>query len=168
MKPIHIAFAALLVFAAPAFAQHDHGGHQAPPAHGPSAYHGAPQAPDTHRNYSDQHGHSNAPHVDGNKWVGHDNGRNDPRYHLDHPWQHGQFRGGFGPGHEWRIAGGGPGRFWFNGWYWTVAPADMAYCNDWLWNSDEIILYDDPDHVGWYLAYNVRLGTYIHVEYLGT
>jgi len=174
MKPIQIAFATLLLLAVPAFAQrHEAGGgggqHQAIPSRGPAPTHAAaPQAAQPNRNYSDKAGHPNVPHVDGNKWVGHDTGRNDANYHMDQPYAHGRFTGGIGRGYTWHLGGGGPSRFWFNGWYWDVAAADMAFCDAWLWNSDDIVIYDDPDHPGWYLAYNVRLGTYVHVEYLGS
>jgi len=168
MKAYLGVLAAVLIATLPAVAQHPGGGHpSAPPSHGPSAFHGTPHPPEEHRDYQDKPGHPNAPHVDGNKWVGHDTGRDDAHYHLDHPWEHGHFTGGFGPDHRWRLAGGGPGRFWFGGFYFSVAPYDVAFCDGWLWDSDDVIIYDDPDHPGWYLAYNVRLGTYVHVEYLG-
>jgi hypothetical protein len=108
------------------------------------------------------------PHVDANdRWMGHDSGPADPHLHLDLPWEYGHFVGGFGTGRVFRLQGGSPERFWFNGFTFNVAPFEYQFVDDWRWNSDSIAIYEDPDHVGWYVAYNVRLGTYVHVMYRG-
>ena len=130
---------------------------------------GAPSAPARNARVPEQQGHPAAPHVDANtdRWVGHDGGKNNPTYHLDKPWEHGHFPGEIGASHVYRLGGGTRDRFRFNNFYFSVAAADFVDCADWLWDSDDIILYPDPDDIGWYLAYNVRLGTYVHVQYLG-
>jgi hypothetical protein len=100
--------------------------------------------------------------------VGHAAAPNDTHLHLDTPWAHGRFSGTIGPQHVWRLQGGDHNRFNVGGFFFQVAPYEDSYSNDWLWDSDDIVIYADPDHDGWYLAYNVRLGTYVHVMYLGS
>ncbi len=151
------------------------------PAHGPPAAparpaphvvapaRGAPAPQPPPRVIAEHPGHPNAPHVDveSGHWVGHETGRTDVNYHLDHPWEHGHFPGPIGANRIWRLTGGSPQRFGFGGYFFSVAPADFGFVNDWLWDTDDIVLYADPDHPGYYLAYNVRLGTYVHVLFLG-
>ena len=141
------------------------------PARGPAPTHNAPRrapAPQAQRTFRDQEGHPEAPHVhaENDRWIGHEG--HDARFHLDHPWEHGRFTGPIGAGHVWRLGGGSARRFGIGGFFFEVADPDLDYANNWLWDSDDIVIYDDPDDPGYYLAYNVRLGTYVHVLYLGS
>jgi len=148
------------------------GGHI--PAHGPAPARaskparGPERAAATENHIAmDRKGHPGVPHVDakGDRWVGHDSGRNDAHYNLAQPWAHGHFGGGFGS--AFALGGGNRERFWFGNFFWDVAPFDYNIVADWNWSGDQIVIYEDPDHIGWYLGYNPRLGTYAHVEYLG-
>ncbi|MGH9476325.1 MAG: hypothetical protein ACRD1C_08320 [Terriglobales bacterium] len=134
------------------------------PQHGPEPLSKKPALPEKNR----VSGHPTAPHVhaQGDVWVGRIPS-NGVRYHLDHPWEHGHFPGRIGASQIWRLEGGGPNRFYFGGYVFMVAAPDVHYCSNWLWNSDDIVLYDDPMQVGWYVAYDVRLGTWCHVQFLG-
>jgi hypothetical protein len=130
----------------------------------------AGQPDPSHHAFHDQEGHPEIPHVHPghDTWVGHNTGRTDMRYHLEHPWEHGHFTGGFGPRYVYRLRGGAPRRFAIEGQFFAVAPADFELAGDWDWDNDNIVLYADPDHDGFYLAYNSRLGTYVHVEFIGS
>jgi hypothetical protein len=132
------------------------------PQHGPGRVegHGAP--------HGERFG--GPPRVDERgRWLGHDGRNRGNHFVLAHPWAHGRFAGGFGPRHVFRLAGGGCDRFWFDSFAFSVSPYEvgLGFCNGWLWNRDQVVIYEDPTDVGWYLAYNVRLGRYLHVEYLG-
>jgi hypothetical protein len=88
---------------------------------------------------------------------------------LAHPWPHGRFRGPLGRGHVHRLSGWNAPRhrFQFAHSYFVIGEPDWVYLDDWNWGDDQIVLYGDPGHPGWYLAYNTRLGTYLHVQYDG-
>ena len=120
-------------------------------------------------NYAHAAGHPDAPHVDARNdtWVGHDTRVREAGLRLEHPWAHGHFGGVLGATHVYRLGGGDYRRFGFDGAFFSVAAVDCGYAGDWLWDSDDIVLYADPNDIGYYLAYNVRLGTYVHVEYIG-
>jgi hypothetical protein len=176
-----LSFALLVTLnATPALGQHrggDRGGGHFPsgPPRGPAPVRAAPPrpapavraAPGPERAAPAR---AERPHVEPNaRWVGHEGGRGDARYHVEHPWARGRFAGPIGRGHVYRLGGWEPGRhrFFFGSSFFLLAAADWAYADDWDWNADQIVLYDDPDHPGYYLAYNTRLGTYVHVTYDG-
>lgn len=116
-------------------------------------------------------GHVNdMPHVNHDQWFGH-HPPNDARFHLDQPFPHGRFAH-FGPTFRYQVNRIDPNlhRFWFpGGFYFDVAAADWPLCADWCWDcGDDFVVYEDSDHTGWYLLYNIHTGVYVHVQYMGT
>ena len=115
-------------------------------------------------------GHVNeTPHVNHDHWYGHE-AANDARFHLATPWEHGRFPH-VGPSyryaaqrfdeHAHRFWIAGSGSFEIAAWDWPLAA-------DWCWDcGDDFVIYDDPDHPGWYLVYNVHTGVYVHAQFIG-
>ena len=110
------------------------------------------------------------PHVNHDHWYGNDR-PNDPRYRPVHPpAPRGRFVR-FGPGYRYDIIriDRGLHRVWVpGGFFFQIAVWDWPLCEEWCWGcGDDFVIYEDPDHPGWYLLYNVHTGQYVHVEYLG-
>ena len=113
--------------------------------------------------------HPAAPHVhtDG-RWIGHDSEPGGPRSVPAPSVEHGRFPGRTGGGQvQVYVLRGQRERFDASGASFSVAPIDYEFCDNWIWHAESIAIYEDPVHNGWYLAYSVRLGTFVHVQYLG-
>lgn len=110
---------------------------------------------------------SAVPYVRNNVWYGHA-APNDARFPLAHPFQAGRF-GLTGPTHLYTVSRTdlGARRVWLPGGGFEIADWDWAVTAPWCWTCDDFVVYDDPDHPGWYLLYDVRLGEYVHATYLG-
>ena len=186
MRKQFILFLALALFIAiPAFGQQHHddrGGHSdnAPHQSAPPRGNGGhiPPAPaarsDRHADREGEHVEGgrvdNSHHVNNDHWYGHERA-DDPRFRMAHPFAHGRFEH-FGPGFRYNVlrVDRGSHRFWLpGGFYFQVAPWDWSECAAWCWDcGDDFVVYEDPDHLGWYLLYNVQTGAYVHVQYLGS
>lgn len=93
----------------------------------------------------------------------------DDRYRLARPFEFGRFRF-LGPRYRYpvvRIAIGSR-RVWLGGGFsFEIAAWDWPYAEPWCWQCDQFAIYVDPYHPGWYLLWDLRLGRYVHVRYLG-
>jgi len=115
-------------------------------------------------------GHVNeVPHVNHDQWYGHE-APNDQRFHVATPWAHGRFDR-VGPSYRYGVQrfDDHAHRFWIAGrGGFEVAAWDWSLAADWCWNcGDDFVIYDDPDHPGWYLVYNVHTGVYVHAQFIG-
>ena len=168
------------LLADPAFAQehppqHPEEHHQSVPRANQGHIPPAPPKAAPHQQYKrdDEH-HVNGsvdhnPHVNNDHWYGHDD-PSDKRYHQDHPFDHGHFSR-VGPTYRYNVVriDRDHHRFWFPGGFdFEVASWDWSLCADWCWDcGDDFVVYDDPDHAGWYLLYNIHTGVYVHILYMG-
>jgi hypothetical protein len=186
-NPLGLALAIALFATLPAFAQRDEKGHDQqkheeakhvdrnPPRANGGHIPPAPQArqdrqaPREAERFEDGR-ENHHPHVANDHFYGHESA-GDARFHIDHPYEHGRFER-FGPSYRYKVLrfDRDHHRFWFPGGFgFEIAPWDWAAASNWCWDcgADDFVVYDDADHVGWYMLYNVHTGVYVHVQYLG-
>ena len=168
-----IPVALALSVAVPVFAQRPEEHHENPRANqghipqGPSPKRDVHAKPEIERH----EGRVNSiPHVNNDHWYGHDK-PNDRRYVIAHPFEHGRFEH-FGPSYRYKVLrfDRDHHRFWFPGGFgFEIAAWDWPLAADWCWDcGDDLTVYEDSDHPGWYLLYNIHTGVYVHVQYVGT
>ena len=112
---------------------------------------------------------NNMHHVNHDRWYAFDR-PDDRRYRPSRPYAHGRFAH-VGTGFRYAVlrVEAARHRFWLPGGFaFDVAAWDWPICADWCWDcGDDFVVYADPDHVGWYLIYNVHTGVYVHATYMG-
>jgi len=81
------------------------------------------------------------------------------------PFDHGHFAH-FGPGYRYHVLRIDRFHHWFwfpGGFYFEIAPWGWPIFLDWCWNcgDDFVVFMKIPDHIGWYLLYNIHAGVYV-------
>lgn len=115
-----------------------------------------PQRPSTH-----------VPYVRDNNWYGHAT-PTDTRFQLARPFASGRFTQ-VGPGHVFRAARTdlAARHVWLPGGEFEIVPSEWDVTAPWCWTCDDFVVYDDPDHAGWYMLYDTRMGEYVHAQLVG-
>jgi hypothetical protein len=129
----------------------------------PAARDGAHAAP----MFEPSHPAATVPYVRNDQWYGHA-AVDDPRLRLASPFQNGRFAL-TGPSHVYALnrVDIGARRIWLPGGQFEIADYDWDVTAPWCWTCDQFVVYADPDHAGWYLVYDVRMGEYVHAQFLG-
>ena len=117
--------------------------------------------------FEPNHPATTVPYVRNNQWYGHA-APDDPRLSLARPFQSGRFALS-GPSHVHTLSRVdlAARRIWLPGGQFEIEDSDWAVTSPWCWTCDQFVIYVDPDHPGWYLVYDVRMGEYVHAQFLG-